>query len=818
MFRSRTMIAWTLAASMAFFSPAAALGDAAEPSLAQDEPSSAENLPSPDRPQEDPEVDGSSAAQKTPGQSEIAPAGENENGGESGSETPTARNEGSSGLGENAGLEGGAESRQENDDREDDASPLDGQDVPEGAYVIASSLAGEPVLDVDGASVDNGTNVQVWEDNGTNAQRFWISYDAESEAFRVQSMHSGKALDLSAGGVDNGTNIQQWLLDRATPNQLWEIVDNGNGTVSFVSCTSGLVLDVAGASSANATNVQAWEENGTAAQQFVLESVNPLQDGVYALRSTLDSSLSLDVRDSSRTEGAGLQIWERTDVTAQKFSFECQDDGSYLITALCSGMALECSGSSILQAPAPSADGQVEDASFLWRAEPGDFGISLVNVETGLAMDVSGGNPSAGTPVGGWEENRTRAQGFFPTPTTLVSPGTYLVRCASDGRVLDVDGASFSNGTNVQLWSDNGTGAQRWEVSVRDDGGIVLKNARSRLALDVRNYGIEPGTNVQQWTPTADNSAQTFYPVPSGDGWFYLKSACSGLYLDAAGGGGYDGANVQVWTPNQTNAQKFAFEYAPWTFTTSDARASISQAPMQWGITSFGGYTPSQAVAGRLQQAVDRARAAGVEVSVLMCDLFTGQGITVNGDARIYSASSSKGPYVASVAGTNPWAATAWANTMRPTITVSSNDDYAALYNAFGPAPLWEWCARAGIDGRESTGGHYPFYSARELSLLWTANYDLFTTTDEGRSISPWYVKPLNSSIGANLGGRYLTWSKPGWIGLSDLHSTNDAGVVWSDEGPYVVALLTDAYADFGWHADILWALEAAHEEMTASM
>ena len=141
---------------------------------------------------------------------------------------------------------------------------------------------------------------------------------------------------------------------------------------------------------------------------------------------------------------------------------------------------------------------------------------------------------------------------------------------------------SFSNGANVQLWTRNDTGARKWNVQQAANGCITIYNVKTGKALDVYNYGADPGTNVQTWTSSDGNTAQIFEPIPTGDGRFYLKSACSDLYLDADGGGGWDGANVQVYTPNQSDAQKFTFTLTSYSFTMQDVRESVDTADGSW--------------------------------------------------------------------------------------------------------------------------------------------------------------------------------------------------------------------------------------------
>ncbi len=151
-----------------------------------------------------------------------------------------------------------------------------------------------------------------------------------------------------------------------------------------------------------------------------------------------------------------------------------------------------------------------------------------------------------------------------------------------------------------------------------------------------------------------------FEPIPTGDGRFYLKSACSVLYLDADGGGGWDGANVQVYTPNQSDAQKFTFTLTSYSFTMQDVRESVDTADGSWYVTSFGGYEMSEGVRSSLQSAVDSVRADGYGAGFVMVDIKTGQGVACNPYGSFYSASTIKGPYVASIVSMDP--STAWSS------------------------------------------------------------------------------------------------------------------------------------------------------------
>ena len=76
-----------------------------------------------------------------------------------------------------------------------------------------------------------------------------------------------------------------------------------------------------------------------------------------------------------------------------------------------------------------------------------------------------------------------------------------------------------------------------------------------------------------------------------------------------------------------------------------------------------------------------------------------------------------------------------------------------------------------------------------------------------------------SSPIGAELRDTCEVWSKPGWFPLDDnnIPATNDAGVVFSDTGAYVLVIMTDISSDLDALRPLVRALDAAHETMCGS-
>lgn len=81
----------------------------------------------------------------------------------------------------------------------------------DGTYCIFSCLDGK-ALDVDRGLSDDGTNVQVYEYNGTDAQK-WYVYGRGSGEYYIQPKYAYKVLDVCGGNNNPGDNIQIWSLN-----------------------------------------------------------------------------------------------------------------------------------------------------------------------------------------------------------------------------------------------------------------------------------------------------------------------------------------------------------------------------------------------------------------------------------------------------------------------------------------------------------------------------------------------------------------------------------------------------------------------------
>jgi len=122
------------------------------------------------------------------------------------------------------------------------------------------------VLEAAGMGTEDGTNVQIWDDQDQVNQR-WTLYENDDGTYRLIGVQSGKALDVEGAGTSDGTNVHLWTY-LGGENQHWDILDNGDDTFRLIDVNSGKALDVNEFGTSNGTNVQIWADFENGAQQW----------------------------------------------------------------------------------------------------------------------------------------------------------------------------------------------------------------------------------------------------------------------------------------------------------------------------------------------------------------------------------------------------------------------------------------------------------------------------------------------------------------------------------------------------------------------
>ena len=453
--------------------------------------------------------------------------------------------------------------------------------IEEGTYVIKSAINDKFVLDIEDASKANVANLQIYQSNGTNAQKFKVKY-LNNGYYTIESVNSGKVLDVDDAKKTQGTNVQQYDSNN-TDAQKWTIKKNSDGTYSLVSKCNNLYMDVKDGIASNSRNVQVYGENGTKAQKFkfekVADSINysekaekTISDGTYTIKSAINDKFVLDIDNASKSNGANVQIYQSNGTNAQKFKVKYLNNGYYTIESVNSGKVLDVDNAGKNQGTNVQQYGSNNTDAQKWIiAKNTDGTYSIVSKCNNLYLDVKDGIASSGKNIQVYGRNGTRAQKFkFEAvtnnsesnnvkPQKTIADGTYTIKSSLNTKyVFDIAWGSTQNYGNLQLYQDSTVGQQRFKVKYLGDGYYSITAAHSGRVLDVSNAEKTNGTNVQQYSSN-NSDAQKWIIAKNSDGTYSIVSKCNNLYMDVKDGIAGNNINIQMYSGNGTKAQKFVF-------------------------------------------------------------------------------------------------------------------------------------------------------------------------------------------------------------------------------------------------------------------
>ncbi len=144
--------------------------------------------------------------------------------------------------------------------------PPDGSIDPAAWYTVVNK-ASNKCVDAAAANTANGTVIQQYACNGTNAQRYQFA-TTDSGFTRVGNFNSpNQVIDVTGVSTADNAGLQLWAYGGGG-NQQWKPVSEGGGYYHFTARHSGKCLTVPGSSTADAVQLVQATCNGSAAQSF----------------------------------------------------------------------------------------------------------------------------------------------------------------------------------------------------------------------------------------------------------------------------------------------------------------------------------------------------------------------------------------------------------------------------------------------------------------------------------------------------------------------------------------------------------------------
>ena len=210
----------------------------------------------------------------------------------------------------------------------------------DGTYTVVSAMDSDMALDVANGKAFNCAVVQVWDANGTAAQR-WSFSSAKTARQRLDALaasskgtvaagtyevrsavRSSAVFDAAGGGTSNGTAVQSYAYN-GTDAQRWTVEVGSDGYLTIKSAKSGLALDAPGANAYPGAKLQLYAANGSRAQKWIAV---PDGKGVK-LVSALDEGLVVDLPGGSARNGNALQLYSANGTSAQRWTFDAVAKG-----------------------------------------------------------------------------------------------------------------------------------------------------------------------------------------------------------------------------------------------------------------------------------------------------------------------------------------------------------------------------------------------------------------------------------------------------------------------------------------------------------
>ena len=434
--------------------------------------------------------------------------------------------------------------------------------LEDGTYRIAMFNNQNIGLDIDGASRNNGANVLLWDWYETDniQKKFNIEYDMNDGYYTITNVNSGKLLDVQNGGTTNGTNVWQYEINN-TDSQKWKIERNDNGSYSIISKLSGLYLDISNGNISNGGNVQTYEGNNSSAQQFMLikldnQIVKTVDDGIYEITSAIDTNKSFDIGNDSNSENAPLQLWDSNGLIQQRFRIT-YNNSFYTISEVNTNKVIAVSNNQVVQ---KTPNGDVQE-KWIIKSVSGEK-YTFISLANNYCIDIPSAIADNGVKLQVYEQNNSFAQQFYManrTPlqgTKTIDDGIFKINTAlKNDTVLDV---LTSDGKGIQLWNSWEAAQQNFYVEYNGDGYYTIKSRLNGKVLAVDSQNVKNGTAVIQQEEQGTDQ-EKWIIKDEGNNYYSIISKCNNYYLDVPSANTSDGVKLQMYENNGTNSQRFQF-------------------------------------------------------------------------------------------------------------------------------------------------------------------------------------------------------------------------------------------------------------------
>lgn len=436
-------------------------------------------------------------------------------------------------------------------------------EVKEGTYEIFTGVSNTKVINVQSDSKNNGANVNIYEKENKNSQKFKVKLNQDG-TYTFTALHSNKVLDVVGAGRKNGTNVDQYQ-SNGTNAQKWYLESCGNGYYYIVSKCNGLYLDIASGSNKNGANLQVYTGNKTKAQKFKFSKVREIkgqktiENGTYYIYSEVASNRVLGIPNSATNNNATFKTATLNNRANEKFQITYNQDGTYTIKVLHTKKAMDVPGASGKNGTPIQQYNSNNTAAQKWVIQKNaDNTYSIISKCNGLALDIAGGSKSVGASVQTYSYNGSNAQKFtFQACST--EKGTQSAENGTYRMVSTADNAKafyMANSNKLQMGSNTKAIQQKFEIQYVGDGYYKIKAKSSNKVLTVESKNPKVGNIISQQND-GNLDTQKWILKKYSESVYAIISKCGNLYIDLGSASVNNGQVLKLNTETDLKSQQF---------------------------------------------------------------------------------------------------------------------------------------------------------------------------------------------------------------------------------------------------------------------
>ena len=264
-----------------------------------------------------------------------------------------------------------------------------------------------------GGRMVNNTKVYITDRSGSEAMRFKAIRNADGTwKFINEKCELALAVQQNSSALGAGIVLYDQTTRKA---QNWKLVKKSDNSYAIINSVTGYSIAMSDASAVKGTTLSMAETASNGLQRFYMAEADPVDashDGTYAILASKNKKFGLNVADSSKNDGANVNLYSYSNTGAKRFRAVYSGGGYY----------------------------------------------RLVNVNSGLVVSVKGNTKANGANV---IQSRWAGQSGQRWRFVENADGTVTFRNAL-GTVLHLNGNKTANGTNVIAKTGAATTAQRW--------------------------------------------------------------------------------------------------------------------------------------------------------------------------------------------------------------------------------------------------------------------------------------------------------------------------------------------------------------------